>query len=104
MATKKAGGSTENGRDSWSKRRGVKRFGGQTVNAGEIIVRQKGFLIRPGANTYLGKDWTIHTNIAGKVDYKKIKVRKFNGRREMATIVMVSAVTAKPAKVEKVAK
>jgi large subunit ribosomal protein L27 len=101
MATKKAGGSTQNGRDSWSKRRGVKRFGGQIVNAGEIIVRQKGYLIRPGQNTYLGKDWTIHTNIDGKVDFKKIKVKKFNGRKEMATVVTVTAVAAKAVKAAK---
>lgn len=91
MATKKAGGSTENGRDSWSKRRGVKRFGGQVVEAGEILVRQKGFLIRPGTNTYLGKDWTIHSRIAGTVNFKKSKVQKFNGRRTVETIVSVGA-------------
>lgn len=91
MATKKAGGSTENGRDSWSKRRGVKRFGGQTVLAGEILVRQKGFKFRPGVNTYAAKDWTIHSNVAGKVEYKKVKVEKFNGRREMQTVISVVA-------------
>ncbi len=89
MATKKAGGSTQNGRDSWSKRRGVKRFGGQKVNAGEILVRQKGYLIRPGVNTYIGKDWTIHTNIAGVVQFKKAKVEKFNGKRQLETIISV---------------
>lgn len=91
MATKKAGGSTENGRDSWSKRRGVKRFGGQTVNAGEILIRQKGFLFRPGPNTYAGKDWSIHAGIAGKVFFRRAKIEKFNGRREIETIVSVVA-------------
>ena len=95
MATKKAGGSTENGRDSVSKRRGVKRFGGQTVTAGDILVRQKGFLIRPGQNTYLGKDWTIHSRIVGKVHYRNSKVQKFNGRRELETIVSVAPALAK---------
>ncbi len=94
MATKKAGGSTENGRDSWSKRRGVKRFGGQTVNAGEILVRQKGYWYRPGPNTYAAKDWTIHASVAGTVAFRKAKVEKFNRKREMQTIVSVVAATA----------
>jgi large subunit ribosomal protein L27 len=89
MAHKKAGGSTTNGRDSISKRRGVKRFGGQVVNAGEILIRQKGFLYRPGINTYAAKDWTIHAGVAGTVAFRKCKVPKFNRRSEMATIVSV---------------
>lgn len=91
MAHKKAGGSTTNGRDSISKRRGVKRFGGQTVNAGEILIRQKGSWYRAGPNTYLGKDWTIHAGIAGTVFFKQAKIEKFNGRRELETIVGVAA-------------
>lgn len=91
MATKKAGGSTSNGRDSRSKRRGVKRFAGETVNAGEVLVRQKGFWYRPGTNVYVAKDWTLHSSIAGTVSYRKAKVQKFNRSREMATIVSVSA-------------
>ncbi len=91
MAHKKAGGSTTNGRDSISKRRGVKRFAGQLVNAGEILVRQKGFLYRPGPNTYVAKDWTIHAGITGKVSFRKCKVPKFNRRSEMATFVNVVA-------------
>jgi large subunit ribosomal protein L27 len=94
MATKKAGGSTQNGRDSISKRRGVKRFGGQTVNAGEILIRQKGFWYRPGENTYVGKDWTIHSEIDGKVEFHKAKIKKFNGNRELATIISVAAIAA----------
>jgi large subunit ribosomal protein L27 len=89
MAHKKAGGSTENGRDSVAKRRGVKRFGGQIVNAGEILVRQKGYWYRPGRNTHLGKDWTIHANIDGKVAFSKKRIPKFNARRERCTIVHV---------------
>ncbi len=94
MATKKAGGSTENGRDSRSKRRGVKRFGGQTVNPGDILIRQKGYWYRPGANTYVGKDWTIHAEIAGKVVFHKAKIKKFNGSRDLETIISVAAVAA----------
>ncbi|MBU2213398.1 50S ribosomal protein L27 [Patescibacteria group bacterium] len=92
MAHKKAGGSTQNGRDSQSKRRGVKRFGGQIVSAGEILIRQKGFQFRPGENTHLGKDWTIHANRDGKVAFSKKNMTKFNGRRERCTFVHVEAI------------
>ena len=91
MAHKKAGGSTQNGRDSQSKRRGVKRFGGQIVSAGEILIRQKGFQFRPGENTHLGKDWTIHANMDGKVAFSKKNLTKFNGRKERCTFVHVEA-------------
>ena len=89
MAHKKAGGSTQNGRDSVAKRRGVKRFGGEVVNAGEILIRQKGYWYRPGANTHVGKDWTIHANIDGVVRFQKKRVTKFNGLQERCTIVAV---------------
>ncbi len=89
MATKKAGGSTENGRDSWSKRRGVKRFSGQNVNEGEILIRQKGSWYRTGPNTYVGSDWTIHAARTGTVAFKKCKRLKFNGKRELCTIISV---------------
>jgi large subunit ribosomal protein L27 len=59
MAHKKAGGSTRNGRDSQSKRLGVKRFGGETVQAGSIIVRQRGTRFHPGTNVGIGKDHTL---------------------------------------------
>ena len=91
MAHKKAGGSTNNGRDSVAKRRGVKRFGGQKVNAGEVLVRQKGYWFRPGENTHLGKDWTIHANIEGKVGFSQKRLTKFNGRKEKCTFVHVVA-------------
>ncbi|MFH1670154.1 MAG: 50S ribosomal protein L27 [Patescibacteria group bacterium] len=91
MAHKKAGGSTQNGRDSQAKRRGVKRFGGQIVSAGEILIRQKGFQFRPGDNTHLGKDWTIHANVDGKVAFSKKNMTKFNGRKERCTFVHVEA-------------
>ncbi len=94
MAHKKAGGSTSNGRDSVAKRRGVKRFGGQTVSAGEVLIRQKGYWYRPGANTHIGKDWTIHANIDGSVRFSEKRVVKFSGRRERSTFVHVEPVAA----------
>ncbi|MDO8648977.1 MAG: 50S ribosomal protein L27 [Candidatus Peregrinibacteria bacterium] len=94
MAHKKAGGSTENGRDSVAKRRGVKRFGGQVVSAGDILIRQKGYWFRPGKNTHVGKDWTIHASVAGKVAFSERRFTKFSGRRERATVVHVEAVKA----------
>jgi large subunit ribosomal protein L27 len=69
MAHKKAGGSSRNGRDSESKRLGVKRFGGQVVNAGEIIVRQRGTQFHPGENVGMGKDHTLFAKVAGKVRF-----------------------------------
>ena len=69
MAHKKAGGSSRNGRDSQSKRLGVKRYGGQAVNAGEIIVRQRGTRIHPGDNVGMGNDHTLFAKIAGKVAF-----------------------------------
>jgi large subunit ribosomal protein L27 len=94
MAHKKAGGSTSNGRDSVAKRRGVKRFGGQTVSAGEVLIRQKGYWYRPGANTHVGKDWTIHANIDGCVRFSEKRVLKFSGKREQCTFVHVEPVKA----------
>lgn len=91
MATKKAGGSTQNGRDSVSKRRGVKRFGGHAVSAGEVLIRQKGYWYRPGKNTYAGKDWTIHASIDGVVQFSEKQMKKFNGRKERATFVHIVA-------------
>ena len=67
MASKKAGGSTKNGRDSQSKRLGVKRFGGERVKAGTIIVRQRGTKVHPGNNVGLGKDHTLFALVEGQV-------------------------------------
>ncbi|MDD5026467.1 MAG: 50S ribosomal protein L27 [Candidatus Peribacteraceae bacterium] len=92
MAHKKAGGSTANGRDSVAKRRGVKRFGGQIVSAGEIIVRQKGLKFHPGNTTHLGKDWTIHASIDGVVCFSERRKEKFNGRIERCTFVHIEPV------------
>ncbi len=71
MAHKKAGGSSRNGRDSQSKRLGIKRFGGQEVLAGSIIVRQRGTKFHPGKNVGCGKDHTLFAKINGKVSFEK---------------------------------
>ena len=71
MAHKKAGGSSRNGRDSEGRRLGVKKSGGQSVLAGNIIIRQRGTKYRPGANVGLGKDHTIYSLINGQVFFKK---------------------------------
>lgn len=77
MAHKKGGGSTRNGRDSNSQRRGVKRFGGEKVIAGNIIVRQCGTKFHPGKNVGLGKDYTIFSLIEGVVKFEvKDRYRK----------------------------
>ncbi|MFZ5523985.1 MAG: 50S ribosomal protein L27 [Pseudomonadota bacterium] len=67
MASKKGGGSTSNGRDSHSKRLGVKSYGGELINAGSIIVRQRGTQIHAGENVGMGKDHTLFARITGKV-------------------------------------
>jgi large subunit ribosomal protein L27 len=79
MAHKKAGGSTRNGRDSESKRLGVKRYGGQSVLAGNILVRQRGTKFHPGTNVGCGKDHTLFATEPGKVlfEVKGPKRRKF---------------------------
>ena len=69
MAHKKAGGSSRNGRDSQSKRLGVKVYGGEQVNAGQILVRQRGTVVHPGVNVGMGRDHTLYARIAGKVEY-----------------------------------
>jgi large subunit ribosomal protein L27 len=77
MAHKKAGGSSRNGRDSNGQRRGVKVFGGETVRAGNILVRQVGTRIHPGRNVGMGRDFTIFAKIDGVVLYDRMdKVRK----------------------------
>jgi large subunit ribosomal protein L27 len=71
MAHKKAGGSTRNGRDSHSKRLGVKRFGGESVLAGNILVRQRGTQVHPGVNVGMGTDHTLFATVNGKVEFKR---------------------------------
>ncbi len=76
MAHKKAGGSSRNGRDSRGQRRGVKKFGGETVKAGSIIVRQLGTKFHPGNNVGLGKDYTLFSKIDGVVRFESSGKRK----------------------------
>ncbi len=84
MAHKKAGGSSRNGRDSIGQRRGVKRFGGEQVKAGNILVRQLGTKIHPGENVGLGKDYTIFSRVDGCVQYEK-----YTRKRKQKTRVSV---------------
>ncbi len=76
MSTKKGGGSTSNGRDSAGKRLGVKKFGGQPVKAGNIIVRQRGTTFYPGLKVGLGKDFTLFALSDGFVKYERFKRNK----------------------------
>jgi large subunit ribosomal protein L27 len=85
MAHKKGEGSVKNGRDSQSKRLGVKIFGGQPAIAGNIIIRQRGTKFHPGANVGVGKDFTIFALTDGMVEFKK-------GRNERTTVSVVSEV------------
>ena len=80
MAHKKGAGSTKNGRDSNSKRLGVKRFGGEKVNAGNILVRQRGTKFKPGKNVGCGKDFTLFALVDGivKFDYQDGKQKRIN--------------------------
>lgn len=70
MAHKKAGGSSRNGRDSISKRLGVKRYGGEAIRAGNIIVRQRGSKFHPGTNVGMGKDYTLYAKADGNVKFE----------------------------------
>ena len=83
MAHKKAGGSSRNGRDSQSQRLGVKRFGGELVKAGNIIVRQRGTEFHPGVNVGLGKDHTLFALIEGQVQFA------IKGERNRRTVSIV---------------
>jgi large subunit ribosomal protein L27 len=72
MAHKKAGGSSKNGRDSNGQRRGIKRYGGEQVRAGNILVRQLGTKIHPGINVGMGKDYTLFAKVDGVVTYERM--------------------------------
>lgn len=87
MAHKKAGGSSRNGRDSESKRLGVKKFGGETVVSGNIILRQRGTKWHPGTGVGLGKDHTIFAVMPGNVDFRK----KANGRTYVSVVAKAEA-------------
>ncbi len=80
MAHKKGGGRTHNGRDSQSKRLGVKRYAGQAVNAGTILVRQRGTRIHPGNNVGVGKDYTLFALVDGVVQFEPAR----NNRRKVS--------------------
>lgn len=89
MAHKKAGGSSRNGRDSAGQRRGIKRFGGQHVKAGNIIARQLGTVVHPGLNVGMGRDYTLFAKVDGVVRFESY-VRK----RHVKTRVHVEPVAA----------
>ena len=84
MAHKKAGGSSRNGRDSAAQRRGVKRYGGQHVRAGNILVRQVGTKFHPGQNVGMGKDYTLFSKIDGVVQFE----RKGKTRRKVSVYAL----------------
>ena len=90
MAHKKAGGSSRNGRDSHSKRLGVKAYGGETITAGAIIIRQRGTQVHPGVNVGMGKDHTLFALVAGKVEFNMKGAEK----RTFVSIVPAPAPTA----------
>jgi large subunit ribosomal protein L27 len=87
MAHKKAGGSSRNGRDSQSKRLGVKAFGGEPISAGGIIVRQRGTKVHPGTNVGIGKDHTLYALVDGKVEFRV----KGAGQKTVVSVVAATA-------------
>ena len=89
MAHKKAGGSSRNGRDSEGRRLGVKKFGGEVVIPGNIIIRQRGTKVHPGVNVGMGRDHTIFATAEGRVEFKKTRDRTYVG--------VVAAVAEAPA-------
>ena len=95
MAHKKAAGSTRLGRESKSKRLGVKIFGNQHAKAGNILVRQTGTKWAPGENVGLGKDFTAHALVDGLVSFKRVMKRKFSGSLKPTRIISVVPLTPK---------
>ena len=89
MATKKSAGSTSLGRDSISKRLGVKLYDGQPVRAGMVIVRQRGTAIRPGKNVKHGQDDTLYAAVDGVIKFQAKKIKRFTGNLDWAKIVNV---------------
>jgi large subunit ribosomal protein L27 len=90
MAHKKAGGSTQLGRDSASKRLGVKIYSGQRARAGQIIIRQRGSRYRAGEGVRQGGDDTLYAAIDGTVTFARLKLRNFTGRLRKTRVVSVS--------------
>ncbi len=87
MAHKKAGGSSRNGRDSAGRRLGVKKFGGESVSSGMILVRQRGTKFHPGRNVGIGSDHTLFATVTGEVAF----VSKANGRQYVAVVAQKAA-------------
>lgn len=89
MSHVKAGGSSKNNRNNAGRRLGVKRFGGQTVNTGEVLVRQTGSTKVSGPGTFISRNFTIHAAIDGVVTFSKIKKTRFTGKTAQRTQVSV---------------
>lgn len=89
MAHKKAGGSSKNGRDSNAKRLGIKVYGGQSISAGGIVLRQRGSKYEAGENVRVGKDFTIFAETDGKVEYYERRKKRYDGRIYRKTYVSV---------------
>lgn len=89
MSKVKKGGTVKNLNDSAGQRLGVKRFGGEAVKAGNVLVRQRGMTKRAGEGTQIGRDYTIFATRDGQVEYYQTKVRRFSGHRVPRTVVTV---------------
>ncbi|MBS7346092.1 MAG: 50S ribosomal protein L27 [Candidatus Sacchiramonaceae bacterium] len=89
MSKVKAGGSSKNIHNNAGQRLGVKRFGGQAVNEGEVLVRQTGATKLAGAGTYMSRNFTIHAAKSGTVGFKKVKKSHFTGKTVPRTVVVV---------------
>lgn len=89
MATKKAGGSTQNGRDSQGQRLGTKMYAGEFAKKGNILVRQRGLVIRPGLNVSVGNDDTLFATGEGIVKFVNRRIKRFTGHMKLAKFVMV---------------
>lgn len=89
MATKKAGGSTQNGRDSQGQRLGTKMYAGEFATKGNILVRQRGLAIRPGLNVMRGKDDTLFAAADGIVKFADKRIRRFTGKFKLAKTVNI---------------
>lgn len=98
MAHTKAKGTSKLGRDSVAKRLGVKKYGGQVVECGNVIIRQRGTKYRPGKNVGLGKDFTLFALIDGVVEFKEKKVKNFDNRLTKVQHVSVNPVKNKETK------
>ena len=103
MSHVKAAGTSRNVHDSPGQRLGVKRFGGQLVHAGEILVRQVGRTKLAGKGTFISRDFTIHAAIDGVVAFKKVKTKRFTGKASPRTQVMVEAKVETKQEVKKAA-